>query len=123
MNNADQDVAQVAEYPDTLKLVIEDARARGFSHSIPVGSFPALRSPLGSRVLACLPEAMVAEHLVPDTEVVERIGEFLDEEVSTGFLRYVGIAPYLDGMFHEVVLPELRRKVARAAAVDRRGDR
>jgi len=96
-------------------LLIEDARSRGFSRSIPTGCLDAFRSPLGPGVLALLPRDVAVEQRKPDPDAVDRVGEFLDEEISTGFLRYVGVAAYLDTIFHEVAMPELRRKVARAA--------
>jgi hypothetical protein len=42
--------------------------------------------------------------------------DFLEEEIGSAFLRYIAVAPYLDRMFYEVVMPELRRKTARAIA-------
>jgi hypothetical protein len=92
-------------------LVMEDARSRGFSRSIPIGCFSAFRSVVGNNIAAQLPRAVVAEQMHPDPEVISRISEFLDEEISTSFLRYVGVAPYIDGVFCEVTLPELKRKV------------
>jgi hypothetical protein len=92
-------------------LVMEDARSRGFSRSIPIGCFSAFRSVVGNNIAAQLPRAVVSEQMHPDPEVISRISEFLDEEISTSFLRYVGVAPYIDGVFCEVTLPEQKRKV------------
>ena len=41
-------------------------------------------------------------------DVHEEIREFLDDEVGSGFRRYVGLGPYLDEIYHDVMAPFIR---------------
>lgn len=84
-------------------LIAEDARSRGFSSSIQIGTFPGYRNSEDG------PE--------PDPNTVPRIKAFLKQEARDRFIRYVGIPLYLDTMLNEVVLPELRRKYDYASSV------
>lgn len=92
-------------------LLIEDARSRGFSHSIPIGCFAAKKSSVGTEIVARLPLELARQQVRPDPMAINRVADFLTEEMATRFLRYIGIAPYLDRMFTEVVIPQLSRKI------------
>lgn len=96
-------------------LLMEDARSRGFSASLPTGCFAA-----DADEAEAAHEASVAERvsrLKPDLGVIERVEAFVTREVTTGFESYVGVAPFLDDMLNRVALPELRRKIQAAAAL------
>jgi hypothetical protein len=95
-------------------LLIEDARSRGFSSSMPVGCFAAKKAAVGPEILARLPLALAREHVTPDAQAVPRIREFLTEELSSGFLRYIGISHYLDAMLTDIVIPQIKEKVVLA---------
>ena len=95
-------------------LLIEDARARGFSTSIPIGCFEAKATAIRRDNLAKQSLALARQSVYPDEGIVPRIRDFLIQEMQSKFLRYVGIAPYLDGMLKEVALPQLAQKVAMA---------
>jgi hypothetical protein len=95
-------------------LLLEDARSRGFSSSIPVGCFPAFRSGLPALALADMTFDEAYKHQTDDPMAVPRIAHFLRQEVASGFLRYIGVAPYLDQMLEQVVLPTLVEKYHRA---------
>jgi hypothetical protein len=92
-------------------LLIEDARGRGFSYSIPVGCFSARTSALGNHLFTQLSKVSAHQQLRVDDKVVERVLGFVGQELESGFARYVGVAQYLDSMLEEVFLPELKRKV------------
>ena len=79
-------------------LIMEDARSRGFGSSIPVGCFPGFRP------------ASSVDEVEADPNTVARVAEFLRQETRDGFMRYVGVAPYLDRMLDDLVLPQLRLK-------------
>lgn len=92
-------------------LLVEDARSRGFTHSIPTGCFSATKCSIGPDILSRLPLALARQHVAPDPYTVPRVHEFLTQEIETGFLRYCGIAPYLDEMLTNIVIPQLQAKV------------
>lgn len=92
-------------------LLVEDARSRGFSVSIPVGCFDAKKALIGKEALSQLPIDAARQYVVPDAQAVDRVADFLAQEIETCFLRYAGVPAFLDGMLNEVVLPTLRDKV------------
>lgn len=97
-------------------LLVEDARARGFSTTIPTGCFDAKATAIRKDVLAKQSIESAKQSVYPDEGVVPRVRDHLIQEMQSRFLRYVGIAPYLDGMLNEVALPQLAQKVALAKA-------
>jgi Polysaccharide pyruvyl transferase len=97
-------------------LLVEDARSRGFSTSIPVGCFDARQTSVGREIMARLPMKMMQQNTYPDEAAVQRVRDFLTQELLSGFLRYIGVASYLDTMLEEIVLPQLSQKVALAKA-------
>lgn len=100
-------------------LFIEDARSRGFSTSIPVGCFEARGSAIRKDVLATQSLNDARKNVFPDEGVVQRVRDFLAQEIQSQFLRYVGVAPYLDTMLDEFFLPQLAEKVVLAkTAID-----
>jgi hypothetical protein len=101
-------------------LLLEDARSRGFSSSIPVGCFPAFRSGVPAHALAEMPLDEARQHQIADPMAVPRIARFLQQEVPTGFLRYIGVAPYLDQMLERVVFPTILEKYRLATQTDNR---
>jgi hypothetical protein len=92
-------------------LLVEDARSRGFSVSMPVGCFDAKKVLIGKEALSLIPVEVARQYVAPDGQAVARVVDFLKQEVATGFLRYSGIPAFLDGMLSEVVLPTLRDKI------------
>lgn len=77
-------------------LIAEDARSRGFSKSIPTGVFFGYRPG--------------ADGPVADDSVTGEIGTYLESQIRVRFEEYGHIAPFLDAMLYDVVLPELRTK-------------
>jgi len=97
-------------------LLVEDARSRGFSTSIPVGCFASKRASVGPHILARVQLVLAREEVRPDPLAVERVIAFIKEEISTGFLRYVGIGQFLDAMFKEIFLPEIKKRLIAAGS-------
>ena len=93
-------------------LIAEDARGVGFNYTLGVGGFDGfVRTPGSSSVArkeitsgycTSLEEFALAP---ARRDVDEEVGQFLSEELESGFRRYVGLASYLDRVYREVMRP------------------
>ncbi len=96
-------------------LIAEDARGVGFNYTLNVGGFDGFRrsqtatwetgqSPLTSGYCVNLSEFSLAP---PRTGLAEEIRDFLQEELDSGFRRYVGLAAFLDETYEAAMRPFL----------------
>jgi hypothetical protein len=96
-------------------LIAEDARGVGFNYTLDVGGFDGFvrtpgstgvpRKEITSGYCTSLQEFALAPARI---DVHQEIRRFLDEEVASGFRRYVGLAQYLDQVYQEVMRPFIR---------------
>lgn len=96
-------------------LIAEDARGVGFGYTLDVGTFhgfqraawpgDSVRKSHTSGYCTSLEEFSVAPARL---DVQEQVGDFLDDELDSGFRRYAGLGPYLDELYHDVMAPFIR---------------
>ena len=96
-------------------LIAEDARGVGFNYTLGVGGFNGfvrtpgstgvVRKEITSGYCTSLEEFAMAP---ARGDVHEEVHQFLLEELSSGFRRYVGLASYLDRLYQEVMGPFIR---------------
>jgi len=96
-------------------LIAEDARGVGFNYTLGVGGVtgfvraqPAVdhaRKTHTSGYCTSLQELALAP---PAIDVHVKVREFLEEELATGFRRYVGLSAYLDETYEQVMRPFIR---------------
>ncbi|MGI6083755.1 MAG: polysaccharide pyruvyl transferase family protein [Limnochordia bacterium] len=96
-------------------LIAEDARGVGFAYTFGVGGFHGFRrcqsppwetgrSPYTSGYCVDLSEFSLAP---ADGSVHEQIRSFIEEELDSGFRRYIGVAAFLDDTYHSAMKPFL----------------
>jgi hypothetical protein len=96
-------------------LIAEDARGVGFNDTLGVGGFSGFvraqtaasggRKKHTSGYCTTLSELALAP---PRIDLHLAIRDFLDEELSTGFRRYLGLPAYLDETYNQVMRPFIR---------------
>jgi len=93
-------------------LIIEDARGMGFSYTFGVGGFkgfvrsqaPGTLSKLSTTSGYCTEFKQYSVAPI-DLSVVDRVKTFIEEELNSGFRRYLGIASIIDDTYHSIMKP------------------
>lgn len=96
-------------------LIAEDARGVGFNYTLGVGGFSGFtraqaasasqRKTITSGYCTSLDELALAP---PRTDVHEAVRSFLEEELASGFRRYLGLPAFLDDTYAQVMQPFVR---------------
>ena len=97
-------------------LVAEDARGTGFTYTLGTGGFPAyLRAqpvPVNQeqkKVTSGYATSLEEYSIAPADMGIDRsIRDFLEEEIESGFRRYIGMGGYLDDVYESVMKPFIR---------------
>jgi hypothetical protein len=97
-------------------LITEDARGVGFSYTLGTGGFHgsvraqrSLSNQKMKTVTSGYATSLEEYSMAPaDVELHESIADFLEEELHSGFRRYIGMGSYLDDCYESVMKPFLR---------------
>lgn len=97
-------------------LIAEDARGVGFNYTFGAGGMPGFvrRGPgtsegtsVGGTSAYCVSPEQYAIAAARD-DLVEELGQYLREEVATGFRRYLGVGRLIDDTYETAMGPFLR---------------
>jgi len=89
-------------------LLHEDGRGVGFSHSFGVGGFDAFRRKPNSifkTIGKISGRNLISKQIEADTLVDKKILQFIEEELKTGFRRYVGLSKFIDETYEKIMKP------------------
>jgi hypothetical protein len=96
-------------------LIAEDAHGVGFTYTPGVGGLDGFAR--AQRGLRCVRKRLTSGYCTslqelslapPRAEVPEVVRALLEEELDTGFRRYVGLSDYLDELYERVMCPFIR---------------
>ncbi len=97
-------------------LIAEDARGVGFNYTLGVGGFTGFRRAVG-RTLPAPKEGGTSGYCVTQEEfdlaparddIATEVRQFVEQELASGFRRYLGVAGFIDETYEHAMAPFIR---------------